>query len=253
MKAPRTSNPFAAVTPPTRIKLSDSIVTQIERLILDGALKPGDSLPPEREFAQSLGVSRPSLREAILKLEARGLMRAQRNAGYSIADVAAPTLTDPLVHLLQQHPPAAHDILELRGSLDELAAGLAATRATAADREHLHTCFTELAKADRARGDQLQPTESDLAFHLAIVDASHNLALMHVMRGLYNLLRSSTYRSRSRIRTQAGGERKLQDQHRAIFDAVMGGKPAAARQAARRHLEFLKGTLQDAPPGDQVP
>lgn len=252
MSPEKSASPFAAVTPPARIKLSDSIVAQIERLILDGALKPGDALPPEREFAQSLGVSRPSLREAILKLEARGLVQAHRNAGYSIADVAAPTLTDPLVHLLQQHPPAALDILELRGSLDELAAGLAATRATDADREHLRKCFAELAKADRARGDQLQPTESDLAFHLAIADASHNLALMHVMRGLYNLLRSSTYRFRSRIRTLAGGEKKLHDQHRAIFDAVMGGKPAAARQSARRHLEFLRATLQDAA-GDQAP
>lgn len=252
MSAEIAANPFAAVTPPARIKLSDSIVSQIERLILDGALKPGDSLPPEREFAQSLGVSRPSLREAILKLEARGLVRAHRNAGYSIADVAAPTLTDPLVHLLQQHPPAAYDILELRGSLDELAAGLAATRATDADREHLRKCFAELAKADRSRGDQLQPAEADLAFHLAIADASHNLALMHVMRGLYNLLRSSTYRFRSQIRTLAGGEKKLHDQHRAIFDAVIGGKPAAARQSARRHLEFIRAALQDGP-GEQAP
>lgn len=252
MSLGKSASPFAALTPPARIKLSDSIVAQIERLILDGALKPGDSLPPEREFAQSLGVSRPSLREAILKLEARGLVQAHRNAGYSIADVAAPTLTDPLVHLLQQHPPAALDILELRGSLDELAAGLAATRATDADREHLRKCFAELTKADRARGDQLQPTESDLAFHLAIADASHNLALMHVMRGLYNLLRSSTYRFRSRIRTLAGGEKKLHDQHRAIFDAVMAGKPAAARQSARRHLEFIRVALQDAS-GDQAP
>lgn len=250
MNPGKTSNPFAAVTPPARIKLSDSIVGQIERLILDGALKPGDALPPEREFAQSLGVSRPSLREAILKLEARGLVHARRNAGYAIADVAAPTLTDPLVHLLQQHPPAAYDILELRGSLDELAAGLAAARATDEDRERLKKCFAELAKADRSRGDQLKPTDSDLAFHLAVADASHNLVLMHVMRGLYNLLHSSTYRFRNRIQTLPGGEKKLHDQHRAIYDAVMRGKPEVARQSARRHLEFLETTLREVPTED---
>jgi GntR family transcriptional repressor for pyruvate dehydrogenase complex len=238
-------NPFAAITPPARVKLSDSIVEQIERLILDGALKPGDTLPPEREFAVSLGVSRPSLREAILKLEGRGLLQARRNAGYAIADVAAPTLTDPLVHLLQQHPPAAYDILELRGSLDELAAGLAAARATDEDRERIRKCFVELTAADHSRGDQLKPTDSDLAFHLAITDASHNLALMHVMRGLYNLLHSSTYRFRNRIETLPGGEQKLRDQHHAIYDAVVGRNPDAARLAARRHIEFLETTLRE--------
>jgi GntR family transcriptional repressor for pyruvate dehydrogenase complex len=250
MKNARTNNAFAAITPPARIKLSDSIVGQIERLILDGTLKPGDTLPPEREFAPSLGVSRPSLREAILKLEARGLIQARRNAGYAIADVAAPTLTDPLVHLLQQHPPAAYDILELRGSLDELAAGLAAARATDEDRERIKKCFGELIKADRKRGDQLKPTDSDLAFHLAVVDASHNLVLMHVMRGLYNLLHSSTYRFRNRIQTLPGGEKKLHDQHRAIYDAVVRGKPDAARLSARRHIAFLEATLREAPSGE---
>ncbi len=250
MNPGKPDNPFAAISPPARIKLSDSIVGQIERLILDGALKPGDTLPPERDFAQSLGVSRPSLREAILKLEAKGLVQARRNAGYAIADVAAPTLTDPLVHLLQQHPPAAYDILELRRSLDELAAGLAAERAGDEDRERLRKSFAELARVDRSRGDQLKPTESDLAFHLAIADASHNIVLMHVMRGLYNLLHSSTYRFRKRIRTLPGGEKKLQDQHRAIYDAVMHGKPDAARKAARLHLNFLETTLRDAPEAD---
>ena len=83
--------PFEVIAVPVRVKLSDSIVRQIERLILEGRLKPGDALPPEREFSARLGVSRPSLREALLKMEARGLVQALRGGGYAISDITAPT------------------------------------------------------------------------------------------------------------------------------------------------------------------
>lgn len=102
MPANPSKPPFEAVEPPVRLKLSDSIVSQIEQLILEGTLKPGDALPAERDFSEQLQVSRPSLREALLKLEARGLVSARRGGGYSVADVTATTLTDPLVHLLQR-------------------------------------------------------------------------------------------------------------------------------------------------------
>src|SRR4249920_1255081 len=77
---------FEAIDTPVRVKLSDSIVGQIERLILEGLLKPGDALPPERQFSERLGVSRPSLREALLKMEARGFVKPLRGGGYAISD-----------------------------------------------------------------------------------------------------------------------------------------------------------------------
>jgi GntR family transcriptional repressor for pyruvate dehydrogenase complex len=239
--------PFEAIKLPARVRLSDAIVTQIERLIVEGALKPGDRLPPEREFAERLSVSRPSLREATLKLEARGLVHARRGGGYYVADVTAPTLTDPLVHLLQQHPPASYDILELRQGLEEKAAYLAAQRRTDADRRVLKQRFAALVQADRKKGDAIADAETDLEFHLAIADASHNVALIHVMRGLFNLLRSSTYRFRELVFSMRDGtERLLHDQHRAIYEAVVKGDPDAAREATHLHLSFLDATLREA-------
>lgn len=242
MNSTRTQ-PFLAVSPPARVKLSDSIVTQIERLILDGTLKPGDALPPERDFAQQLGVSRPSVREAALKLEARGLLQARRSGGFIVADVTGPTLTDPLVHLLEQHPPAISDILELRHGLEEVAAGLAARRATELDRRTLTARLEELARVDLARGDGPHDTQADLEFHLAVADASHNVALMHVMRGLTNLLRSSTYRFRSTIFSRPDSGQVLHQQHKAIHDAILAGDPAAAREATNRHLRYVEEVL----------
>ena len=236
--------PFEAITAPVRVKLSDSIVGQIERLILEGRLKPGDALPPEREFSDRLGVSRPSLREALLKMEARGLVQALRGGGYAISDVTAPTLTDPLVHLLQEHPPAASDILELRHGLEEIAAYFAAIRATKADRDSLKDRFADL-KARHKKHDPLMDAEADAEFHLAVADASHNVALIHVMRGLFNLYRSSIYRFRDRLYAQKGDYEILHDQHKAIANAIIAGDPEAARQAAHLHLSFVRASLHE--------
>src|SRR5450631_495579 len=236
---------FELVEPPARIKLSDTIISQIEKLILEGALKPGNILPPERKFAELLGVSRPSLREALLRLEARGLVSTRRGGRYAVADVTAPTLTDPLVHLLQQHPPAAYDILELRHGLEEIAAYLAATRATEADRKEITRRYAALVKADKRKGDALKGAEADLEFHMVVADASHNVALMHVMRGLMNLIRTSSSRFRERIFSRQGGRNVLNDQHRAIYQAVMKGDAQSTREAVHMHLSFIETTLRE--------
>ena len=74
-------------------RLSDTVAHQLEQRILEGALKAGDRLPAERELAQQLDVSRPSLREALLILESRGLLQARRGGGFNVTDVTAPTIT----------------------------------------------------------------------------------------------------------------------------------------------------------------
>jgi GntR family transcriptional repressor for pyruvate dehydrogenase complex len=236
---------FNAVKPPERVRLSDSIVSQIESMILDSTLKPGDPLPPEREFAERLRVSRPSLREALLKLEARALVRMRRGGGYSIADVTAPTLTDPLVHLLQRHPPAVLDVLELRVGIEAISAYLAAQRATPTDRALLKRRYAALARADKVRGDPVNDAEADLEFHMAVAEASHNVALIHVMRGLFNLLRTSILRFRNRVfELEDGSDRVLHAQHRSIYEAVMRGAADEAREAAHLHLAFIQATLR---------
>jgi GntR family transcriptional repressor for pyruvate dehydrogenase complex len=116
------SSSFSAVVQPRRARLSDTIAEQIEGLIASGELKPGDNLPPERDLSKQLDVSRPSLREALLVLESRGLLQARRGGGYCVTDVTAPIITDPLVHLLQRHPSTVDDVLELRHGIECIAA-----------------------------------------------------------------------------------------------------------------------------------
>ena len=132
---------FSPISPQ---KISDSIAIHIEDLILNGLLMPGDKLPAERELAKDLEVSRTSLRDALVKLEARGLLQARHSGGTLVRDIIGPTLTDQLVVLLSENPDALLDLLEVREALERVAAYYAAQRATEPDREILEQHFSAL-------------------------------------------------------------------------------------------------------------
>jgi GntR family transcriptional repressor for pyruvate dehydrogenase complex len=225
-------------------KVSDSIVSQIEEMILDGVLKPGDRLPPERELAQKLEVSRPSLREAIVVLEARGLLQARRGGGTYVCDLVAPTVMDPLIHLLQRRPETTFDILELRVALEEIAAYFAASRSNDLDRQILKLRFEELQNTY----EEYEPSrnaEADVEFHMAIADASHNVALVHVMRGLFNLLRRSINDNLQKLLTEEENIELVSGQHESIYNAIMAGAAEEARAAVHAHLTFVEATLRE--------
>ncbi|MCB1780556.1 MAG: GntR family transcriptional regulator [Candidatus Competibacteraceae bacterium] len=233
---------FETINPP---KVADVIVNQIEQLILEGILKPGERLPPERELAQKFNVSRPSLREAITTLKSRGLLQSRRGGGSYVVDVIAPGLTNPLIELLKNHPKAMFDVLELRHALEEVAAYFAALRATGADREILQRRFAELEAIQKGKHEPQHDAVVDAGFHLAIADASHNVALIHVMRGLFDLLLSHINRSLERLYTREDNYVIIHSQHQAVLEAVLKRDPEAARQAAHVHLAFVETTLRE--------
>lgn len=225
-------------------KISDTIVRQLEARILEGTLRPGERLPPERELAQRLDVSRPSLREALQKLEALGLVETRQGGGTYVSAVLAPTLTDPLVQLFQRHPETVYDLLEFRQALEGIAAFYATRRATAADREILERRFAAMDEAHR-RADPVAEAAADAELHLAIAEAAHNVVLLHIMRGLFDLLRRGIVSSRERLYTREGVREVLLRQHRALYEALLAGDAEAARTAAHDHLVFVEGTLRE--------
>jgi len=219
---------FRRVEPPRRVRLSDAIGEQIEQLIVDGKLRPGELLPAERDLSKRLDVSRPSLREALLKLEARGLLRAGRGGSLAVTDVSAPTITDPLVHLLHRHP---KDIQEVRYGLEAMPAYHAAINASKADLSKLRRTFNAMQKHVGKR-DALADAGADTEFHMTIAEASKNVALVHIVHGIFNLLRTSSYRARGLLYKQEENIPILHEQHAAIFNAILARDPEAARSAA---------------------
>lgn len=226
-------------------KVSESIVEQLEEMILNGALKTGDKLPPERDLAQQLDVSRPSLREALVIMEAKGLLQVRRGGGAYVCDVVAQIVTDPLVHLLKRRAQSTFDVLELRLALEEVAAYHAALRSSDGDRQTLQRRWDAL-EASYASDDLDLNAEADVEFHMAIADASHNLALALVMRGLFNLLRSTIKDNLDKLNAEAGRMDLIRAQHRQILDAVLANQPEEARSAAHTHLAFVQETMRQA-------
>ena len=240
---------FSTVEAPPSARLSDAIAEQIERHVVEGRLRPGDALPPERELSRQLEVSRPSLREALLKLEARGILDLRRNAGYKVAAVTAPSLTDPLLRLMDCHAKAVEDVLELRQGLETLTAALAALRATEQDVAALARA-AERTEAAQVAGDACAAADWDARLHLAVAEASHNMALVHVMRGLFTVMRDHIRRAREALLLREAADHQLRDQHAALVEAIRARNPEAAVHAAEVHLRFVRSGVVQRDQGD---
>lgn len=230
----------------SRQRLSDVVSDQVRAMISSGALLPGQRLPAERDLAEQLKVSRPSLREALIRLEADGFVKAAGRGGFIVSDVTAPLVADPLGALLSQQPHASADVFELRRELESLSAAYAAERATAADLKRLSKAFQSL-QAAAIEPKRRHIAEHDAAFHLAIADATHNMALTHVMHGLLELFRESMLTSHRLVDYDEEVEACLLAQHRAIFDAIVARDATRARVAAGAHLDYVQALYRHRP------
>ncbi|WP_181705965.1 FCD domain-containing protein [Chthonobacter rhizosphaerae] len=225
-------------------RTADAVIGQIEGLILDGVLRAGDRLPAERELAKSLDVSRPILRDALADLEARGLLVTRHGGGTFVADVTGEVFREPIVGLVRDHPKAAADFLEYRREIDAVAAGLAAERATTADKALLTRIMAALEAAHREQDFRLE-AELDVEFHMAVSESAHNTILLHTLRACYRLLADGVFYNRGLLYTHADSRDLLFAQHRAIFDAVMAGDAEAARAAAAAHMTFVAVAVRE--------
>ena len=211
--------------------LAAAVAAHLETLILEGALAPGEKLAPERELAETLGVSRPSLREGLEMLEAKGLL-ARGKAGHVVAQFMA-----PLAGLLGSNPRVGEDYFEYRLLIEPHAAALAAVRATDPDRAAILSCLEEM-EAAHANPDPAREAAADTRLHLLIHEASHNLVLLHVLRLFAELLRQGILHSRERFWQRQAVRDSILTQHRAIASAVVEGDAGLAEAAMREHIAF---------------
>lgn len=234
--------PFQPVIPE---KLADAVVRQVEELILRGILRPGERLPSERDLALRLGVSRPSLREAVMRLQDIGLLTTRPGAGVYVADVLGNAFSPALVELFARHDEAASDYLSFRRDIEGLAAERAARLGTDTDLQVIQTVFDKM-RAAHAKRSPNEEARLDAQFHMAIVDASHNVIMLHMMRSMYDLLREGVFYNRQIMFQQRTTRAALLDQHGAINTALQARDPGGARAAVESHLDFVGRALADA-------
>lgn len=225
-------------------KLSRSVARQIEDLILRGILRPGERLPAERDLAERLGVSRPSLREAVSDLSDRGLLTSKAGSGIYVADVLGSAFSPALVQLIAGHDRAVFDYLSFRADLEGLAARRAAELASDTDLAVVNAVFTRM-EALHLKRDPSAEAQADAEFHLAIIEASHNIVMLHMMRSMFDLLREGVFYNRQAMFKRRTTREQLLDQHRAINSALQARDGAAAQQAVEAHLDYVRQSLAE--------
>ena len=233
--------PYQEIAPE---KLSQAVVRQIERLILQGILRPGERLPAERELSERLGVSRPSLREAVSELQASGLLTARPGAGIYVAEVLGSAFAPALIRLFGSHDEAVFDYLDFRSDMEGLAAERAARLGSDTDLAVIAAIFAKMEVAHQKRNPE-DEAALDAQFHMAIIEASHNVIMLHMMRSMYDLLREGVFYNRQIMFRQKNTRDLLLDQHRAINAALQQRDPEAARAAVSAHMGFVRTALSE--------
>ena len=226
-------------------RLADAVVAQIEALILRGILRPGTRLPSERALSERMGVSRPSLRDAISNLQEKGLLTSKANAGIFVADVLGSAFSEPLINLFSSHQEAVFDYITFRRDLEGMAAERAANLGSDTDIKVIETIYTKM-EAAHAKNDPALESELDAEFHMAIVEASHNIFMLHMMRSMFEMLKRGVFYNRQVMFERRATRDMLLDQHREIFHAIKSRNPKAAKKSVEDHLSFVEECMIEA-------
>lgn len=227
-----------------RKKLADVITEQLESMILDGSLLAGQKLPSERDLAEQFQVSRPSLREAIGNLQARGLVERKQGGGTFVSRQLNSAMADPLMALISERPETQFDLLEFRHALEGMAAYYAALRGQPEDYEALREALDEMPMPGPAECKREQ-AECLGQFYVIMARASHNMVLLHIMSTLQNMLVDNIERNLHMLALHASeaSSGDIARQRKEIVEAIASRDPEAARQACHVHLASIEKTL----------
>ncbi len=214
------------------------IVEQIRRYIERGELKPGDKLPSERRLAESLGVSRTSVREALSILNIEGVITRKPGRGTRVQNVDKGSLQESITVLTDTGSPL--EVLEAREEIEPRVAYLAAKKATADDLEALESVMDQLIAASDSDD---YPTDLDIEFHILLGHATHNRFLAQITR-LINTEREQLERfANPNALERRDGHIKS---HYQLFKAVKEGRARDAEHLMRQHIRSIKSHVLEA-------
>ena len=216
-------------------KISDIIYEQLKEKIIASELSPGEKLPPERELAAIMSVSRPSLREALHKLEAQGLLEQIQGDGTYVRSITD-TSVDRAFEEFFKHDDGLLHLMEVRKILETWAARTAAERVT---KKELHNMEEYLKEMKTALDNKEVGHIPDANFHNTISYATHNFLLIHLMNSIYVWVEKVSYEVRSRLFKDHEKFEHLYNQHVAIFEALKNNDPDAAYEAMLVHMDYI--------------
>ncbi|MCJ8300896.1 MAG: FCD domain-containing protein [Pseudomonadales bacterium] len=221
--------------------IANAIARQIENIIIDGSLAPGQKIPSERQLCAKLKVSRSAVREALRELSGRGLITTQHGRGSFVTEIIGPHQADsPFMQLFFAHGRTLYDLYEVRAQLEGQAAGLAAQRASSKDLFWISKAYNAIDSSSCKKA-----AHRDQAFHQAIVEASHNPVLMHLLASLQQLVLHSVQASVLNLNPLLKYKNQIDKHHRQIFLAITNRQPGKAQKAAQAHVNFVSASLRE--------
>ena len=238
---PESSGPAGAFPPRLlRTRLYEQVAGQISAWITDNGLEPGDRLPPERELAQRLGVSRATLSQALVALEVIGVVAVRHGDGTVVT--GRQRQATRIVEAIRDHADRLPEVIETRDALETKIAALAAARRTEDDLARIDDALAAMAADIEAGG---RGVEGDERFHGAVTAAAHSLLLARLMDEIGDLVKETRLESLG----QPGRPQDSLAGHRAIAEAIRAGDPAAAAEAMHAHVEMVSDValLRDEP------
>jgi len=212
-----------------RTRLYEQVAEQITAWIAANGLKAGDRLPPERELATRLGVSRATLSQALVALEVIGVVAVRHGDGTVLT---AKPAASRIVNAIRAHADRLPEVIETRDALETKIAALAAARRTDDDLARIDDALHAMEQDIEAGGRGL---EGDERFHGAVTAAAHSLLLAHLMDEIGDLIKESRIESLS----QPGRPLDSLAAHRAIVNAIRAGDSEAAATAMHSHVEMV--------------
>lgn len=232
---------MSSLRPVERPRLYEQLVARICDFVGERELTAGDRLPPERELATQLGVSRASIGQALVALEVQGVIAVRHGDGAVLLDTRS---EDQVVSALRVHQRRLPEILEAREALEVKLAKLAAVRRTEEDLARIDDALERMETDIRAgqRGDA-----GDEQFHTAVTAAGHSELLADLMGELASAIRETRIESLS----QPGRPHKSLRGHQRIAEAIRAGDAEAAADSVRAHLQLVSDValLNDAQQG----
>lgn len=224
-------------------KLFEEVADHLRQLILSRKLKDGDRLPPERELAGRFGVGRPSVREALRTLSQMGLVEIRTGEGAFARKPAFPpflkSMGDSLGVLIRQDGSSLLELCDARRILEVETAAMAAERANAEDLARLQAA---LAANEATLGTPLRFRVTDVEFHRAIAQATHNRILLFIHDALSDLM----LKTRELALKVPGAAPDAFASHRKIFLAIKARERDRAAREMAIHLEHVRGRLEKA-------
>ena len=216
---------------------------EITRRLLDfffsGAVKPGEKIPPERQLAEALAVGRSSVREAIKSLSLLGLLETRQGDGTYLSRSGSDLLPRVIEWGLMLGGQRVHDLVEARGQIEIMVAGIAAERADDAAVDRLRARLEELREAG---SDVPRYVEADVALHLEIANATGN----EIFIGLVSSLRSLLAVWAQRVLTHAGETSSSLAMHQPIIDAIAAHDVDRAKATMAAHMQRADRRLREA-------